>query len=106
MNKKRLRKLADNYTHTVNELIEYHDRMAIQCCNAETQAQNRILGTSLSSAKELEKSQTKIKQLEDKGNKVVEMTYLIDGTMDEKDMNNLWEAIDNLQKALEGKDGY
>ena len=35
------------------------------------------------------------------GNKVVEMFYCIDGMMDEKDMNNLWDAIKDLEKQLE-----
>jgi len=44
-----------------------------------------------------------IKQLEDAGIRVVEMTYLIDESMDEKDMNNLLDSINALEKAVEQK---
>ena len=52
--KEELRLLADKYPHTREDLIRYHDLMAIQTCNAETIAKDRILGISLSTAKMLE----------------------------------------------------
>jgi len=48
-------------------------------------------------------AQKRIKQLEDAGIRVVEMTYLIDESMDEKDMNNLLDSINALEKAVEQK---
>jgi len=64
--------------------------------------------TSPEDLEEFERMEQRIQELEAEnqrlreiGNKVCEMAYLIDGTMDEKDMNNLWDAINKLQKALE-----
>ena len=47
--------------------------------------------------------QARIEQLEELCNNVVEAYCLIDGMMAEDDCNRLWEQIDKLQKALEGK---
>jgi hypothetical protein len=51
-----------------------------------------------------EDSKKENQRLKEKANKVVEMQYRIDGSMDKKDMDNLWESIDALEDALEGKD--
>ena len=43
-----------------------------------------------------------IEQLKDRAKKVVD---LIGGPMDQKNLDILWGAIEELEKALEGKDG-
>ena len=52
--KKELKKIADNYPQSITDLIRYYDFMAIECVNAKTPAQDRILGISLSTVKRLE----------------------------------------------------
>jgi len=62
--RKKLKKIAGEYPHTLKELIRYHDLMAIECVNQETPAQAHILGISLSTVKWLE---THNKQMWQKG---------------------------------------
>jgi len=52
--KRELKKISTKYPHTCEDLIRYHDFMAIQCVNTETEAQSRILGISVSTADALE----------------------------------------------------
>lgn len=52
--KRELKKIADNYPHTRDDLIKYHDYMAIECINAKTKSQDRILGISISTVNMLE----------------------------------------------------
>lgn len=51
----KMRELADKYPMSVDDLIEFHDLVSIEVCNAETKSKDRLLGVSLSSAKELER---------------------------------------------------
>lgn len=55
--RKELKVIADNYPQTREDLILYHDMMAIECINEDTTAQKRILGISVSTAKMLETPQ-------------------------------------------------
>lgn len=52
--RKELRRIADKYPHTRDELIKYHDFMAIECINAETKTKDRVLGISVNTARMLE----------------------------------------------------
>lgn len=60
--RRELRRISNNYPHTLKELIAYHDFMAIECVNAETPTKDRILGISLSTAKALEDANTRDSQ--------------------------------------------
>ena len=52
--RKELRRIADKDIRTREELIRYHDLMAIQCINEETKTEARVLGIAVSTAKMLE----------------------------------------------------
>lgn len=52
--RKELRRIADKYPQTRDELIKYHDFMAIECINAETKTKDRVLGISVNTAMMLE----------------------------------------------------
>ena len=54
--RKELRRITDVYPQTREDLVKYHDFMAIECINVETKAQDRILGVSVNTAKMLEDS--------------------------------------------------
>ncbi len=62
-NRETLRSLADKYPQTIDELISYHDLMAISCINEETKASDRILGISLCTAKTLEELKAECERL-------------------------------------------
>jgi hypothetical protein len=49
-----LRRIADKYPQTREELIAYHDFMAIECIDADTESKDRILGISVNTANMLE----------------------------------------------------
>ncbi len=52
--RKELKRIADKYPQTRDELIKYHDFMAIECINAETETKDRVLGISVNTARMLE----------------------------------------------------
>lgn len=52
--RRELKKIADDYPQSNEELIKYHDYMAILCINAETKAKDRVLGISVATANALE----------------------------------------------------
>ena len=49
-----LRKIADKYPMTRQELVEYHDFMAINCLESSVKNSNRILGISVATARALD----------------------------------------------------
>jgi hypothetical protein len=52
--RRELKRIADKYPQTREELIKYHDFMAIECINSKTKAKDRILGISVNTARMLE----------------------------------------------------
>jgi hypothetical protein len=52
--RRELQHIADKYPQTREELVRYHDFMAIACINAETPSKERILGISVNTARMLE----------------------------------------------------
>ena len=52
--RKEMRNIADQYPISREELIRYHDFMAISCINTQTKSKERILGISVATANALE----------------------------------------------------
>ena len=49
-----LRKIADKYPMTRQELVRYHDFMAINCLDSSVKNRDRILGISVATARALD----------------------------------------------------
>ena len=56
--KKEIRRIADKYPNSLDDLIKYHDFMAIACLDSEAKSADRILGISVSTAQMLDKLKT------------------------------------------------
>lgn len=54
--RRELKKITKSYPNTREELIRYHDFMAIGCVDAENPARDRLLGISVGTARMLEKT--------------------------------------------------
>ena len=52
--RRELKKIGDISFYTIDELIEWHDFMAINCINCENESQKRILKICVQTAKKLE----------------------------------------------------
>ena len=52
--RRELKKIADKYPNTVDELIKWHDFMAIECINAETKGRERMLGICIGTSNALD----------------------------------------------------
>ena len=59
-----LKHICDAYPNSLDDLILWHDFMAIQSINSKTKAKDNLLGVCVQTAKELEK-------LIDKGSKIL-----------------------------------
>lgn len=53
--RRELKRIADKYPNTLENLIKYHEFMAIECVNQETKVQERIFGISINTAILLDK---------------------------------------------------
>lgn len=51
---KELKKISDVYPNTMDEIIKWHDFMAIECINAETKGEKRVLGICVGTSNLLE----------------------------------------------------
>jgi len=49
-----LRKISDKYPMTREELIKYHDYMAINCLESSVKNKDRVLGVSVATARALD----------------------------------------------------
>ena len=53
--KRELKIISDKFPNTLNELIQWHDFMAMECVNGETKGKDRMLGICTQTSNELEK---------------------------------------------------
>ena len=53
--RKELKRISDAYPNTLDELIAWHDYMALECINSETKGKDRILGVCVGTANWLDK---------------------------------------------------
>jgi len=53
--RRELKRISVVSTNTVDELIKWHDYMAIECVNSETKGKDRILGICVATADWLDK---------------------------------------------------
>lgn len=59
--RRELKKIGDKYPNTIDELIKWHDFMAMECINAETKGRERMLGICIGTSNALDNKQTKQK---------------------------------------------
>jgi hypothetical protein len=52
--KRELKKIADDYPATRDELIKWHDFMAIECVSSGAKSRGRLLGICVATSNELE----------------------------------------------------